>query len=166
MIGLTTPQPFTLPIQFVQYMGVHMTSSAVNKLLRRPWPDQPDWFHRACVLYFHKLSVYFYFRNIRYICFIPKISIHRTNTNTHNPIGNCFSVPKISVHVKFLKLEYSQTSLIRSSFIRIPRHPVENRWLPIYSICHAYIQYVCSIIRFPRLSGYFVENGCVRLSEV
>ena len=51
---------------------------------------------------------------------------------------------------------YSQTSLIRSSFIRIPRHPEENRWLPIYSICHAYIQYVCLIIRFPRLSGYFL----------
>ena len=50
---------------------------------------------------------------------------------------------------------YSQTSLIRSSLIRIPRHLEENRWLPIYSICHAYIQYVCSIIRFPRPSGYF-----------
>ena len=25
----------------------------------------------------------------------------------------------------------------------------------LYCICHAYIQYVCSIIRFPRLSGYF-----------
>ena len=61
---------------------------------------------------------------------------------------------------------YSQTSLIRSSFIRIPRHPEENRWLPIYGICHAHIQYVYSIIRSPRLSGYFVENGCVRLSEV
>ena len=24
----------------------------------------------------------------------------------------------------------------------------------MYSICHAYIQYVCSIIPFPRLSGY------------
>ena len=50
---------------------------------------------------------------------------------------------------------YSQTSLIRSFFIRIPRHLEENRLLPIYSLCHAYIQYVCSIIRFPRLSGYF-----------
>ena len=49
--------------------------------------------------------------------------------------------------------ECSQTSLIRSSFIRIPRHPEENHWLPINSICHAYMQYVCSIIRFPRLSG-------------
>ena len=28
---------------------------------------------------------------------------------------------------------YSQTSLIRSSFIRIPRHPEENCWSPIYS---------------------------------
>ena len=53
---------------------------------------------------------------------------------------------------------YSQTSLIRSSFIRIPRHPEENSWLQMYSICHAYIQYVCSIIRFPRLSGYFCEK--------
>ena len=34
-------------------------------------------------------------------------------------------------------------------------YPEENRWLPIYSIWHAYIQFVCSIIRFPRLSGYF-----------
>ena len=33
---------------------------------------------------------------------------------------------------------YSQTSIIRSSFIRIPRHPEENRWLPIYSSCSAY----------------------------
>ena len=40
-------------------------------------------------------------------------------------------------------------------FFRIPRHPEENHWLPIYSICHAYIQYVCPIIWFPRLSGYF-----------
>ena len=47
---------------------------------------------------FTNLSVYFYFRYFRCICFIPKISIHRTNTNTHNPIGNCFSVPKISFH--------------------------------------------------------------------
>ena len=29
---------------------------------------------------------------------------------------------------------YSQTSLLRSYFIRFPRHPAENRWLPIYSI--------------------------------
>ena len=50
----------------------------------------------------------------------------------------------------FLDMMYSQTS-----FIRIPRHPEENHSLPIYSIWHAYIQYVCSIIRFPRLSGYF-----------
>ena len=50
---------------------------------------------------------------------------------------------------------YSQTSFIRSSFMWIPRHPEENRWLLIYSIRHAYIQYVCSIIRLPRLSGYF-----------
>ena len=57
-----------------------------------------------------------------------------------------------------LGLVYSQTSLIRSSFIRIPRHKDENRWLPIYSICRAYIQYVCSIIRFPLLSGYFCEK--------
>ena len=62
--------------------------------------------------------------------------------------------------------QYSQTSLIRSAFIRIPRHPVENRWSPIYTICHAHIQYVCSIVRFPRLSGYFAENGCVRLCDV
>ena len=40
-------------------------------------------------------------------------------------------------------IQYSQTSLIRSSVIRIPRHSAENRWLPIYSICHAYIQCVC-----------------------
>ena len=32
------------------------------------------------------------------------------------------------------ELQYSQTSLIRSSFIRIPRHPEENRWLPMCSI--------------------------------
>ena len=44
------------------------------------------------------------------------------------------------------------------SFIRIPCHPEENCWLPIYSICHAYIQYVCSIIRFPRLSGYICRK--------
>ena len=27
-------------------------------------------------------------------------------------------------------------------------------------------QYVCSIIRFPRLFGFFLENGCVWLCEV
>ena len=54
---------------------------------------------------------------------------------------------------------YSQTSLIRSSFIRIPRHPDENHWLPICSIYHACIQYVCSIIRFPRL--YFLSKTVV-----
>ena len=68
-------------------------------------------------------------------------------------------------------IQYSQTSLIRSSFIRIPRHPEENRWLPIYSICHAYIQYVCSDYPVPSpirmfFCFFFVENGCVRLSEV
>ena len=47
-----------------------------------------------------------------------------------------------------------RSSVIRSSVIRIPRHPEEYRWLPINSIWLAYIQYVCSIIRFPRLSGY------------
>ena len=52
-----------------------------------------------------------------------------------------------------IQITRAWTSLIRSSFIRIPRHPEENRWLPIYSICHAYIQYVWSIIRFPRLPG-------------
>ena len=31
-------------------------------------------------------------------------------------------------------LKYSHTSLIRSSFIRIPRHPEENSWLQVYSI--------------------------------
>ena len=34
-------------------------------------------------------------------------------------------------------------------------YPEENRGLPIYSICHAYIQYACSVIWFPRPSGYF-----------
>ena len=42
---------------------------------------------------------------------------------------------------------YSQTSLIRSSFIRIPRHPEENSWLQIYSIRNA------SYITGVRLSG-------------
>ena len=85
-------------------------------------------------------------------------------------------------------IQYSQTSLVRSSFIPIPRHSAENLWLPIYSICHEYIHVcvcvcVCPIIRFPSLSGcffvekgcvffvekgcvFFVETGCVRLSEV
>ena len=62
--------------------------------------------------------------------------------------------------------DYSQTSLIRSSFVRIPRHPEENSWLQIYSIRDA------SNITGVRLSGslaypdFFVENRCVRLSEV
>ena len=43
-------------------------------------------------------------------------------------------------HYQEVGTEYSQTSLIQSSFIRIPRHPEENRWLPIYNICHANIQ--------------------------
>ena len=61
---------------------------------------------------------------------------------------------------------YSQTSLIRSSFIRIPSHPEEKSWLHIYSIRDA------SNINGVRLSGslaypdIFLENGCVRLSEV
>ncbi|XP_065195356.1 WD repeat-containing protein WRAP73-like [Sycon ciliatum] len=33
-----------------------------------------------------------------------------------------------------------------------------GRWLPIYSLCHAYNTNVYSIIRFPRLSGYFSEK--------
>ena len=46
-------------------------------------------------------------------------------------------------------------------FAQCPRHPEENRWLPIYSLCRAYMQYVCSIILFPRLSGYFCgERTC------
>ena len=48
---------------------------------------------------FTNFSVYFYFRYFRCICFISKISIHQINTNTHNPIGNCSSMPKISVHL-------------------------------------------------------------------
>ena len=40
---------------------------------------------------------------------------------------------------------YSQTSRIRSNLSGSPPSG-KNRWLPIYSICHAYIQYVCSII--------------------
>ena len=40
-------------------------------------------------------------------------------------------------------IQYSQASLIRSSFIRIPRHPEEIRCLtPIYNTCHAYVS-VC-----------------------
>ena len=71
-----------------------------------------------------------------------------THAYTHPPcIHTC--IHTYSVHT----LKYSKTSLIRSSFIRIPRHPDENRWLPIYSICHAYIQ--TQYIRFPHLSGYF-----------
>ena len=68
--------------------------------------------------------MYLYFQYFQCICFIPKIPIHQTNTDTHNPIGNCFSVPKISVHLtwpfalipkilsieKFLKLEYQRLS--------------------------------------------------------
>ena len=59
--------------------------------------------------------------------------------------------------------QYSQTSLIRSSFIRIPRHPEENSWLQMYSLRDA------SNITGVQLSGslaypdIFVENGRVRL---
>ena len=38
---------------------------------------------------------------------------------------------RLSPHTAFVI--YSQTS-----FIRIPRHPEENRWLPMCSICYAY----------------------------
>ena len=34
-------------------------------------------------------------------------------------------------------------AMLRSFFIRIPRHPEENRWLLIYSRYHAYTQYDC-----------------------
>ena len=62
----------------------------------RSCPHPDDW----AVLQFHKFSVNFYCRYFRCVCLIPKISIHQTNTNTRNdPIGNCFSVPKISVHL-------------------------------------------------------------------
>ena len=50
---------------------------------------------------------------------------------------------------------YSQTSLIRSPFIQIPRRPEENSWLQIYSIRDASNITVCSVIRLPRLSLYF-----------
>ena len=66
----------------------------------------------------------------------------------------------------FSTCKYSQTSLIRSSFIRIPRHPDENSWLHIYRILDA------SNINGVQLSGslaypdIFVENRCVRLCEV
>ena len=59
------------------------------------------------------------------------------------------------IRSSFIRSSFIRSSFIRSSFIWIPRHPEENCWLPIYSICHAHIQCVCSIIRFPRLSGYF-----------
>ena len=70
------------------------------------------------------------------------------------------TIPHSGLHARCIRLGplYGRTSLIRSSFIRILHHPEESRWLPIYSICHAYIQYVCSIIRFPRLSGYLCEK--------
>ena len=63
------------------------------------------------------------------------------------------------VYVRFLKAsKYSQTSLIRSSFIQIPRHPEENPTVgyrfTAYAM-HTYIQYGCSIIRFPRQPDIF-----------
>ena len=73
-----------------------------------------------------------FFRYVWWVCFIPKVSIHRTDTNTRNPIGSCFSVPKSSVrltwpfalilknseHLKFLKLEY-----ITPEECETPAHP-------------------------------------------
>ena len=69
------------------------------------------------------------------------------------PVSDEWTVHTLQEHGRSHPIQITRawTSLIRSSFIRIPRHPEENRWLPIYSICHAYIQYVWLIIRFPRL---------------
>ena len=63
---------------------------------------------------------------------------------------------------------YSQTSLIRSSFTRIPHHPEENGWLQIYSIRDA------SNITGVRLSGslanpikaFISSHGCGHLCVV
>ena len=88
----------------------------------------------------------------------------------HSHVGKLFATnstagrQQCTVFIHFT--HYSQTSLIRSSFIRIPRHPEEKSWLHIYSIRDA------SNINGVRLSGslaypdIFLENGCVRLSEV
>ena len=56
---------------------------------------------------------------------------HRTRQAQHKTGDNTINQSKQTCcH----QLSYSQTSLFRSSFIRIPRHPKENRWLPIYSM--------------------------------
>ena len=53
-----------------------------------------------------------------------------------NLYNNLYALHKLEIWKRVDKP--SQTSLIRSSFIRIPRHPEENRWLPMCSICYAY----------------------------
>ena len=68
----------------------------------------------------------------------------------------------------------SHTSLIRSSAIRIPRHPEENCWLPMCRIRYAY-NITSLAIRIPvhdfvyklieMCAKSFVVSGCMWLAE-
>ena len=150
----------------MQYVHVHVLAlcnalaggrSSVALSERSPYPS---CFECECVRDKEKWSPWLSGRHGRVVAITGFTVVNRDVANIKQCVG-------VASRRSLRKKLYSQTSLIRSSFIRIPRQPGENRWSPIYSICHAYIQYVCSIIRFPRLSGYFfVENGCVQLSEV